>query len=516
VIQRPINFQTPVAGNQNVQRTQTTQNPSSTKWKCYACGEKGNFANQRPNPRTRPPQQSTPDPTCGANSVHVATKQNYAHERVNHVVVEEAKEAPDVVLGMFFINATSTVVLFDSRASHSFISDAYVEKHNLPIALLKCQMIVSSPGWDMPARQLCPKVNLKISGVDFVANLIVLELKGINVILWMDWLSKHKVLIDCVKKSIKPTTPDGKELEYIAKHVVSSKGIANRVKLNQLDVSQGPMVLVVNEFPNVFPEELLGMPPDRDIEFVIDLKSGTAPIYKSPYRMTTSQLAELKEHIKELLDKGYIHPSSSSWGAPAIFVLKKDGTQRLCVDYHALNEVTVKNKYPLHRIDDLFDQLWGAYVFSKIDLSSGYHQSKIWECDIPKTAFILRYGQYKYMVMSFELTNARVYFMYLLNKAFMEYLDKFVMVFINDILVYSGSKEEHEEHLRLVLQKLWDHRLYAKLSMCEFLLKQVAFLDHIISKGGISMDPSKIQDVLSWNTPTSVGDIWSFLGLAGY
>jgi hypothetical protein len=173
----------------------------------------------------------------------------------------------------------------------------------------------------------------------------------------MDWLSKHKVLIDCVKKSIKPTTPDGKELEYIAKPVVSAKGIANRVKLNQLDVSQGPMVLVVNEFPNVFPEELLGMPPDRDIEFVIDLKSGTAPIYKSPYRMTTSQLAELKEHIKELLDKGYIHPSSSSWGAPAIFVLKKDGTQRLCVDYHALNEVTVKNKYPLHRIDDLFDQL---------------------------------------------------------------------------------------------------------------------------------------------------------------
>jgi hypothetical protein len=196
-----------------------------------------------------------------------------------------------------------------------------------------------------------------------------------------------------------------------------------------------------------------------------------------------------------------------------IFVPKKDGTQRLCVDYHALNEVTVKNKYPLPRIDDLFDKLRGACVFSKIDLQSGYHQLKSRECDIWKTAFISRYGLYEYTVMSFGLTNALAYFMYLMNKVFMEYLDKFVMVFIDDILVYSRSEEEHEDHLRLVLKKLRDHRLYAKLSKCEFWLKHVAFLGHIISKGGISMDPSKVQDVLSWNVPTSVGDIQSFLGL---
>jgi hypothetical protein len=196
-----------------------------------------------------------------------------------------------------------------------------------------------------------------------------------------------------------------------------------------------------------------------------------------------------------------------------IFVPKKDGTQRLCVDYHALNEVTVKNKYPLPRIDDLFDKLRGACVFSKIDLQSGYHQLKSRECDIWKTAFISRYGLYEYTVMSFGLTNALAYFMYLMNKVFMEYLDKFVMVFIDDILVYSRSEEEHEDHLRLVLKKLRDHRLYAKLSKCEFWLKHVAFLGHIISKGGISMDPSKVQDVLSWNVPTSVGDIRSFLGL---
>jgi hypothetical protein len=270
----------------------------------------------------------------------------------------------------------------------------------------------------------------------------------------MDWLGKHKVLIDCAKKSVKLTTPDGKELEFVAELIVTAKGMVNHAKINQLGASQGSEVPVVNEFPDVFPEELPGMPPDRDIEFVIELKPGTAPIYKTPFRMITPELAELKEHIRELLEKGFIRPSSSPWGAPVILVPKKDGTQRLCVDYRALNEVTVKNKYPLPRIDDLFNQLRGACVFSKIDLRSGYHQLKVRECDIPKTAFVLRYGLYEFTVMSFELTNAPAYFMYMVNKVFVEYLDKFVVVFIDDILVYSRNEEEHEEHLRLVLQKL--------------------------------------------------------------
>jgi hypothetical protein len=353
-------------------------------------------------------------------------------------------------------------------------------------------MIVSSPGGDMPARQLCPKVNLKIRGVDFIANLIVLKSKGIDVILGMDWLSKHKVLIDCAKKSVKLTTPGGKEMEFVVEPVVTAKGVANRAKVNQLDASQGSEVPVVNEFPDVFPEELPCMPLDRDIEFVIELKPGTAPIYKTTYRMATPELVELKEHIKELLEKRFIHPSSSPWGAPVIFVPKKDGTQRLCIDYRTLNEVTVKNMYPLPRIDDLFNQLHGACVLSKIDLRSGYHQLKIRECDIPKTAFVSRYGPYEYTVMSFELTNAPTYFIYLMNKVFMEYLDKFIVVFIDDILIYSRSEEEYEEHLRLVLQKLREHRLYVKLSKCEFWMKQVALLGHIISKGGISVDPSKV------------------------
>jgi hypothetical protein len=343
-----------------------------------------------------------------------------------------------------------------------------------------------------------------------------LESKDIDIILGMDWLSKHKVLIDCTKKYVKLTTPDGKELEFITEPVVTAKGVANHVKVNQMDSIQGSEVPVVNEVPNVFLEELPGIPPDQDIEFVIKLKPGTTAIYKTSFRMSTPELAELKEHTKELIEKGFIHSSSFSWGAPMIFVPKKDGTQRLCVDYRALNGVTIKNKYPQPRIDDLFDQLQGVCVLSKIGLRSGYHQLKVRECDIPKTAFVSRYGLYEYTVISFGLTNAPTYFMYLMNKVFIEYLNKFVVVFIDDILVYSRSEEEHGEHIRLVLHKLQDHKLYAKISKYEFWLKQVTFLGHIVLKGGISVDPSMIRDVLSWNAPTSIGDIQNFLGLAEY
>jgi hypothetical protein len=305
VMSRPNNSQTPTATNQNGQRTQAAQNPLQGERRCFACGEKDHFANQCPSQRNRPPQTtvSTPPPTRGANSVPVAARQNYVSRKINHITVEEAQEAPDVVIGTFFIYDTSAIVLFDFGASHSFKSTTYVEKHNLPIALLRCQMIVSYLGGDMPARQLCPKVNLKIRGVDFIANLIVMESKGIDVILGKDWLGKHMVLIDCAKKSIKLLTPDGKELEFVIEPVVTAKGVANRVKVNQLDASQGSEVPVVNEFPDVFPEELPGMPPDRDIEFVIELKPGTAPIYKTPFRMTTPELAELNDHIKEILEK---------------------------------------------------------------------------------------------------------------------------------------------------------------------------------------------------------------------
>lgn len=220
--------------------------------------------------------------------------------------------------------------------------------------------------------------------------------------------------------------------------------------------------------------------------------------------------------LQELVDKGYIRPSVSPWGAPVLFVKKKDGTLRLCIDYRQLNKVTIRNKYPLPRIDDLFDQLRGASVFSKIDLRSGYHQLKVRESDISKTAFRTRYGHYEFVVMPFGLTNAPAMFMDLMNRIFHQYLDQFVIVFIDDILVYSIDRKAHEKHLRTVLQTLRGKQLYAKFSKCEFWLDQVVFLGHVVSANGVSVDPQKVEAVVNWERPTSATEVRSFLGLAGY
>jgi hypothetical protein len=303
----------------------------------------------------------------------------------------------------------------------------------------------------------------------------------------MDWLRKYDGVIQCREKSVHLTSPQGDRIEFIVAPSPTGKEIVNSMKGKVLED-----IKVVNEYADVFPDDLPGMPPDRDIEFSIELLPGTAPTSKRPYRMDVKDLAELKKQIEELLSKGFNRPSSSPWGAPTLFVDKKDGSRRMCVDYRSLNEFTIKNKYPLPRIEDLFDQMRGAKVFSKIDLRSGYHQLKIRMEEITKTAFTSRYGLYEFIVMSFGLTNAPAYFMYLMNKVFMQYLDKFVVVFIDDILVFSQNEEEHEEHLRMVLQKLREHQLYAKFSKCDFWLKEVSFLGHIITDGGIVVDPSKV------------------------
>jgi hypothetical protein len=230
---------------------------------------------------------------------------------------------------------------------------------------------------------------------------------------------------------------------------------------------------VVCEFPDVFPEDLPGLPPKRDVEFVIELKPGTAPISRRSYRMPPNELVELKTQLKDLLEKGFIRPSSSPWGCTTIFVKKKDQTLRMCVDYRPVNEVTTKNKYPLPQIDILFDQLTGARVFSKIDLRSGYHQIRIRPEDIPKIAFTTRYGLFEYLVMSFGLTNAPAHFTYLMKSVFMPELDKFVVVFIDDILIYSKNEEEHAKHLRIVLTRLREHQLYDKFSKFVFWLEEI-------------------------------------------
>jgi hypothetical protein len=214
--------------------------------------------------------------------------------------------------------------------------------------------------------------------------------------------------------------------------------------------------VVLKEFEDVF-KEVPGLSPRRDIDFSIDLMPGEALVSKTPYRMSTPELKELQMQLEELLNKGYICPSVSPWGTPVLFVKNKDGMLRLCIDFIQLNKVTVKNKYSLSRIDDLFDQLKDARIFSKIYLRSGYHQVRIKEEYISKTTFKTRYGHYEFMMVSFGLSNAPVVFMFLMNVVFPEYLDKFVIVFLDDILIYSKPEEEHEHHLRMVLQVLREH-----------------------------------------------------------
>jgi hypothetical protein len=280
----------------------------------------------------------------------------------------------------------------------------------------------------------------------------------------MNWMTKHDGIIRCNSRSIELRHPSGKRVSLYLHEKLGSQFHA----LNATIVLELEAIPVVCEFPNVFPKELPGLPPDREVEFVIELFPRTASVSKRPYRMPPNELAELKKQLQILLDKGFIRPSSSPWGCPVLFVNKKDGSLRMCVNYRPLNEVTVKNKYPLPRIDILFDQLVGAKFFSKIDLRLGYHQIKIRVEDIPKTTFSTRYGLYEYTVMSFGLTNAPAYFMYLMNSIFFEEVDVFVVIFIDDILIFSKTEEEHAEHICIVLQKLRDHRLYVKFSKCEF------------------------------------------------
>ncbi|KAL5803527.1 hypothetical protein ACOSQ4_031832 [Xanthoceras sorbifolium] len=247
---------------------------------------------------------------------------------------------------------------------------------------------------------------------------------------------------------------------------------------------------------------------------VVDSRKVNAKIQNIP---TVCDFADVfPEELSELLDKGFIRPSVSPWGAPVLFVKKKDGSLRLCIDYRQLNKLTVKNKYPLPRIDDLFDQLRGACVFSKIDLRTGYHQLRIKESDVPKTAFRTRYGHYEFVVMPFGLTNAPAAFMDLMNRIFRPYLDQFVVVFIDDILVYSQTVEDYNRHLRVVLQILREKQLYGKLSKCEFWLPEIAFLGHIVSAEGIKVDPKKIEAIVEWKPPRNITEVRSFLGLAGY
>jgi hypothetical protein len=295
-IQHP-NFQSPRSAPSPPQRSNNAQN-TGIVGPCFSCGQSEHYANRCPRKSTN----QTPAPGTNQNinrsannNASTLARQNQARARVNHVAVEDAQVALDVIIGMILVNDNGAIVLFDSGASHSFVAANFVQKHYLPLAMLKNQMIVSSPGGDMDARHVCSKVSIRIWGLEFLANLIVLESNGIDVILGMDWLSKHKGMINYAKKAVRLTTSNGKVMEYVVENLVTVKAASNRVVLNQLDAASTMDVRTVSEFLDVFPEELPGLPPDHEIEFVIELVPGTAPIFKRPYRMAANQLAELKE-----------------------------------------------------------------------------------------------------------------------------------------------------------------------------------------------------------------------------
>jgi hypothetical protein len=378
----------------------------------------------------------------------------YNHGRLNHLEAEAVQETPSMTVGMFPVDSHIAEVLFDTGATHSFITSSWVEAHNLPITTMSTPIQIDSAGGRIRTNSICLNVSMEIRGIVFPTNLIVMSTQRIDVILGMNWLDRYQVVINCDKRTIKLMSPLGEEVVTELVPPEPKKGSCYQMAVDSSEVDPLEIIKVVSKFPDMFPEDLPGMPPEQKVEFAIELLPGTAPISKRAYRVSGPELVELKKQIDELPEKGYIRPSTSPWAAPVLFMEKKDGTRRMCIDYRALNEVTIKNKYPLPRIEDLFNQLRGANVFSKIDLRSGYHQLRIRPSDIPKTTFITKYGLYEFTVMSFGLTNAPAFFMNLMNSVFMYYLDKFVVVFIDDILIYSQSEEEHTDHLRMVFAEI--------------------------------------------------------------
>ncbi|KAG8496122.1 hypothetical protein CXB51_008999 [Gossypium anomalum] len=285
----------------------------------------------------------------------------------------------------------------------------------------------------------------------------------------MDWLTMHDAVGNCKRNTIDLRCSNDEIIRVESTDLNGLPAVISSIKESEKKLETVP---VVCEFPDVFPEELPKLPPVWEVEFGIKLVPWTIPISIAPYRMAPTELKELKSQLQELTDRGFARPSFSPWSAPVLFVKKKYRTMRMCIDYRQLNKVTIKNKYPLSRIDDLFDQLKGASVFSKIDLRSCYYQLRVRDSDVPKTAFRMRYGHYEFLVMPFGLTNTPAVFMDLMNQIFKQYLDRFVVVFTDDILIYSRDETEHAKHLKLVLQILRDKQLYAKFSKCDFWLRE--------------------------------------------
>ncbi|GKD34289.1 putative reverse transcriptase domain-containing protein [Tanacetum coccineum] len=477
---------------------------------CHACGEKGHYVNQ-----------------CRK------TINNNTQGRAYMLRDRNAHHDPNVVTGMFLLNQHLARVLFDSGADKSFVSISLASKLNIPpITIDTFYDIEMADGNLVSTNTVIYGATLTLLNQPFKIDLMLIKLGSSDVVIGMDWLSKYHVRIICDEKIIRiPINGetliirgDQSKARLSLISCIKTKRYISRgcqvfvaqVMENKSDKKRLEDIPVVREFPEVFPEDLPSLPPVRQVEFQIDLIPEVTPVARAPYKLAHSKMQKLSNQLQELADQGFIRPSTFPWGAPVLFVKKKDGSFRMCINYRELNKLTVKNRYPLPRIDDLFDQLQGSSVYSKIGLRSGYHQLRVRDEDIPKTAFRTKYEHYEFQVMPFGLTNAHVVFMDLMNRVCKPYLNKFVIVFIDDILVYSHNKEKHANHLRIILELLKKEKLYAKFSKCDFWIHIVQFLGHLIDSQGLDVDPAKIEAVKNWTSPTTPTEIHQFLGLAGY
>ncbi|GJX86506.1 putative reverse transcriptase domain-containing protein [Tanacetum coccineum] len=437
---------------------------------CYECGSTDHVRSACPRlNRAQGPEENRPNQVAANNGGQGRGNQgNQARGRAFMLGAEEARQDPNIVTGTFTLNNHFATTLFDSGADYSFVSTTFIPLLGLEPSELgfKYEIEIAS-GQLVEIDKVIKGCKLEIEGHVFDIDLIPFGHGSFDVIIGMDWLSNYKAEIICHEKVVRIPLPDGKVLRVLGERPEEKARFLMGAKAGDKKQEE---IVVVRDFPEVFPDDLSGLPPIREIEFRIELIPGATPVAKSPYRLAPSELEELSGQLKELQDKGFIRPSSSPWGAPVLFVKKKDGSFRMCIDYRELNKLTVKNRYPLPRIDDLFDQLQGSQFFSKIDLRSGYHQLRVHEDDIPKTAFRTRYGHFEFIVMPFVLTNAQVVFMDLMIRVCRSYLDKFMIVFIDDILIYSKTREEH-------------------------------FLGHVINGNEIHVNPSKIEAVKNWKAP---------------
>nr|GFB08229.1 putative reverse transcriptase domain-containing protein [Tanacetum cinerariifolium] len=493
-----------------------TAGNNERKGKDYECGRPGHFRKDCPKLRNQNRGNQTRNKTGNKTGGNEVTARAYA--------IGERGTNPDsnVVTGTFLLNNCYASMLFNSGADRSFVSTTFSALLDVAPSTLDTSYAVElADGRISQTNIVLRGCTLGLLGYPFDIDLMPIELGSFDVIIGMDWLAKYHALIVCDEKVVR--IPYGNEVlifrgddcdgrsklniiscmktrKYIQKgcqvylaQVTSKKAEDNSDEKRLEDVS------IVREFSKVFPEDLPGLPPARQVEFQIDLVPARAL-----YRLTPDEMQELSTQLQELSDKGFIRPSSSPWGAPVLFVKKKDGSFRMCNHYRELNKLTMKNRYPLPRIDDLFDKLQGSRVYSKIDLRSGYHQLRVREENIPKTAFRTRYGHYEFQVMPFGLTNAPAVFMDLMNRVCNPYLDRFVIVFIDDILIYSKNRKEHEGHLKLILKLLKEEELYAKFLKCEFWLSKVQFLSHVIDSEGIHVDPAKIEAIKDWEPMTKL------------